>query len=483
MIRLKKALRWLAPLLAVTFAASACSLVGGAEKSSKGRVTVKVALVPDPVGASAFYRAQFDNFMKKNPKIAVEIIENPTDQQLNAVELMFQQGSPPDVFRAQDAGFDRMYERGWVAPLDKHVTEEFTSRFPVGTLDPKTSGLHRDGKLYTLPLVWGKWSVLRLLAYNKKLLAEAGVDAPPGTWEELEKAARAVTKRGGKKVYGYAPGSGTAPGVQMLQNTAGPFSIPSWGVDLRTGKAANSDPSLVEAVELHRQLQAGKVMTPGWESWDGTRAYTEFAKEKLAMFPAAPFQVAEVRKLNEDVEMGIAALPVPVNGRGGYSGQTSSYSPLWSMSAKSKHPAEAWKVMDFLSSTAFHRAYYEEFGTLTALENAWRDQAMSHPDQKAILEVAEGTIRPVPNPILASPGGKALIDELLKKPDLLYGAAALESILRNQPFEPKAKKLDSQLDAFIDETIKKLAAKGVKVSRTDITFADWDPTKPYGPTK
>ncbi|MFE9656963.1 ABC transporter substrate-binding protein [Micromonospora sp. NPDC006431] len=461
---------------------SACNLIGGSEKSSGDKATIKVALTPDPSGASQFYRQQFDLFEQKNPGIKIEIIENPSLQQLNAVELMFQQGNPPDVFRAQDNGFDRMFERGWTASLDQYVTDEFTSRFPAGSLDPATSGLHRDGKLYTLPLVWGKWSSVRMLLVNNAILKQHGIAAVPKTWEELEQSATKITQAGGGKVFGFAAMWNQGDVIKMFQPTAGAWSIAELGVDLRTGKAAVTDPSLGRAVELLRRLHAGKVMMPGWETWtDTARIYTAFAKEQLAMYPASPFQVNEVRKLNAKIDMSIVPIPVPASGRTGYSGQRSNFSPLWSMSAQSKHPDQAWKVMDFLASKDFHLAYYEKFGTLTALESAWQDKAAANPDQQAIIDVAAEALRRGPNPILASAGGKELWNAITGKQDLKWADTAQQSILRNQPFAGPATQLNAKLDAFIDEQIKALSGKGITASRVDLTFPTWNPLEPYTP--
>ncbi|MGI5521724.1 ABC transporter substrate-binding protein [Micromonospora sp. CA-259024] len=462
---------------------SACTLVGSSEKSSGDQVTIKVALVPDPSGASQFYREQFDRFEEQNPGIKVQVIENPSDQQANAIELGFQQGNPPDVFRAQDTNFDRIFDRGWVASLDQYVTDEFTSRFPAGSLDPATSGLHRDGKLYTLPLVWGKWSSVRLLLVNNTAAKLGGVTAAPKTWEELEQAANAVTRAGGGKTFGFAGTWGKGLLARMLQNTSGPSSIDN-GIDLRTGRAAITHPSLGGAVDLLKRMHAAKVMTPGWETWtDASKVQTAFAKNELAMFVAAPFQINEVRKLNPDLDMSIAAVPEPAAGRGGYSGQGSSFSPLWSMSAQSKHPEQAWKVMDFLASQDFHRAYYDKFGTLTALESAWQDKAAANPDQKAIMDIAAETVRLVPNPALVSPGGMQLMSAIRGKQDLQWSEIALPAILRNQPFAGPAAQLNAKLDAFIDEQVTALSGKGVQASRADLTFAGWDPLQPYTPSK
>ncbi|TWD79308.1 ABC-type glycerol-3-phosphate transport system substrate-binding protein [Kribbella amoyensis] len=466
----------------VALALSGCNLVGGSpDTADTGKVTVTVALVPDPPGASEFYRQQFDEFEKANPGIAVKVLENPTDQQLNAVELMFQQNNAPDVFRAQDDGMDRMAARGWVAPLDEFVTPDFLKRFPEGSMDPATSGLHRDGKLMSLPLVWGPWSTLRVFLYNEDLLKQSGFDGPPKTWGDLERIATKVTADGKGKYFGYAPTSAKAPSVEMLAGTAVPYSVPATGVDFRTGKPALSSPGLVEAVELHRRLQAAKVLMPGWESWDGSRAFKEFAAGRLAMYPTAPWHVAEVRKLAPELKLGVAGLPVPDAGRGAYLPLSKSFSPLWSMSAKSAHKAEGWKVMDFLASEGFHQAYYQKFGTLTALEGAWKSEAEKNPDQAALLKVAEETMRRAPNPSLASAGGRAMTEALAAEPDLKYTDAAVSSIIKNQPFAPAAAQLDKKLGSYLGQAATELKGKGQEGSAKDLTFAGWDPLKDYTP--
>ncbi|SEF18247.1 ABC transporter substrate-binding protein [Jiangella alba] len=483
MSRTRRTLRWAAAASAVALTATGCNLVGSGEDDSGNddasgeNVTITVALVPDPPGASEFYRAQFDQFEEEHPDITVDVIENPTDQQLGAVELMFQQGDPPDVFRAQAEGFDRMYERGWTHSLEEFVTDDFIDRFPEGTMDPATSGLHRDGELYTLPLVTGKWDV-RVLLYNEAVLRDNGYDGPPETWGELEEMATTITQNGGGSVFGYAPTDGKAIAVEILAQTAVPYSVVGDGIDFRTGQPATASPGMVEAVELHRRMQANSVMVPGWESWDGARAFTEFAAGTIAMYPSAPWHVAEIRKLNPEIELGIAALPVPDDGRGAYTPMKRSFQPIWSMSSETENPEQAWEVMDFLASEDFHRAYYEEFGTLTAVESAWADQAAENPDQSAILAVAEEGMRLVPNPTLASPGGAAIQQARAQRPELKHTDAAVDAIINNKPFLPIAEALDTQIQTFLDETLAGLSGTA---TIDDITFPGWDPLENFTP--
>jgi ABC-type glycerol-3-phosphate transport system substrate-binding protein len=461
----------------------ACSLVGSpTTKPAKGQVRLKVAIVPDPSGASEFYRAQFAEFTKQT-KILIDVVENPTDQQLNAVELMFQQDNPPDVYRCQGAeALDRFSSRGWTAALDEYATAgKLADRFPKDALLPRTSGLHRGGKLQSLPLVSGQWSAGGFLVYNKALLARAGYTEPPKTIEEYETYATAITAKGGGKFFGAALSSGKPADINALQAQAGTSSI-GGGIDLRTGKVAYADQSLVDQVELLRRMQAAKVFQPGWESWDGARVFTEFAKEKVAFYIGGGWHVNEIKKLNPELDFGVSTVPVPASGRGGYYGQGSAFAPLWSMSSKTKHPDEAWKLMDFLVSEPFQQAYFDTFRTFTAMESVWREaKDLSGPEQ-GIITAFDASIRRAPNPSTdGTPGVQKLMADKSAKPDLAHADSSLLAITRNRDFAPMAKELDSKLDAFLDADIKKLTSQGTKVSRDDLTYPDWDPLRDWRP--
>lgn len=45
------------------------------------------------------------------------------------------------------------------------------------------------------------------------------------------------------------------------------------------------------------------------------------------------------------------------------------------------------------------------------------------------------------------------------------------------------KEFGSKMDAGVDAGIKKAQEAGIKVSRKDFAFPDWDPTKDYEPKK
>ncbi|ACQ82182.1 extracellular solute-binding protein family 1 [Beutenbergia cavernae DSM 12333] len=463
---------------------SGCNLVGGDpgsddDSTAEGdgeEVTLTAAIVPDPPGASEFYRAQFDLFEEANPGITVDVIENPSDQQLNAIELMFQQGESPDVFRAQGTeAMNRFYDRGWLAPLDELETDEFIARFPEGSMDPAVSGLHREDHLVSLPLVWGDWGQTNLLIYNADILAENGFDGPPETWSEYEEMARTITENGGGDVFGTAPAGPNGGSISMFANTAAPSSVGT-GIDLTTGEPSYTNPQVVELVEQWRGMQADGVFQPGWESWDGARAFSEFAAGRLAMYASATWHVAEIRKLDPEIAMELAPIPVPDSGRVAYSPRSVAQQPIWSMSAESEHPEEALKLMDFLASIDFYAAYYEEFGSFTASMQAWEDAARENPDQAGILDVAEETIRTSPNPQLAGEGAEEFWAAASANPDLKWGLAADESIINNSEYLPIAEARTQAMEALIAE----YEADDPEL-REQLAFEDWDPLTDYAP--
>ena len=68
-------------------------------------------------------RKQFDKFSTQNPRIRIAVVDNPTEQEVNAVSPMFQQGKGPDVYRAQgSAALDQFVEHGWAAGFSSPPT-------------------------------------------------------------------------------------------------------------------------------------------------------------------------------------------------------------------------------------------------------------------------------------------------------------------------------------------------------------------------
>lgn len=104
-------------------------------------------------------------------------------------------GVGPDVLATQgDLGIN-WGRAGWMLPLNKYF-DNWADRDALipGLLRPDAE----TGDLYALPL----YIDLRGTAYNKRLFREAGLPptAPDGSWEELEEAARKLTRISGNEL-------------------------------------------------------------------------------------------------------------------------------------------------------------------------------------------------------------------------------------------------------------------------------------------
>ncbi|HSJ84179.1 MAG TPA: extracellular solute-binding protein [Acidimicrobiia bacterium] len=117
-----------------------------------------------------------DQFTAANPHVTIEITAMENEALKAALQTRLQAGDPPDLFQSWGGGGLREQVE---AGLVQDITE--ASAGFIENLNPGAVGLYQvDGVQYGIPYnlgMVGAW-------YNKALFAEAGIDAPPATWEE-----------------------------------------------------------------------------------------------------------------------------------------------------------------------------------------------------------------------------------------------------------------------------------------------------------
>lgn len=133
------------------------------------------------------------NFQKANPDITVKQTTFPYADYQTKVIAAHAAGQGPDVLQFYYGWLDKFQEGKVLQPLDPKV-------FPTDKIEadffPIVSAVKRDGNYYGLP------TAVRSLAlfYNKKLLDEAGIKAPPQTLDELVADAKKTTKTDGGNI-------------------------------------------------------------------------------------------------------------------------------------------------------------------------------------------------------------------------------------------------------------------------------------------
>lgn len=125
----------------------------------------------------SFIEGVVADYMEANPNVQINltILENEALKDKIAVEM--QSGNPPDLFQSWGGGtLAQQVEAGLVRPIDDEITDIIDNIIPAGL-----SMTQVDGAQYGLPYNLGAVGIW----HNTDLLAQAGIDGPPATWEEL----------------------------------------------------------------------------------------------------------------------------------------------------------------------------------------------------------------------------------------------------------------------------------------------------------
>lgn len=117
------------------------------------------------------------DYMAEHPGVQINltILENEALKDKIAVEM--QSGNPPDLFQSWGGGtLAQQVEAGLVRAVDDEIADVQDAIIPAAL-----SMTQVDGVQYGLPYNLGAVGIW----YNKDLFEQAGIDAPPATWEEL----------------------------------------------------------------------------------------------------------------------------------------------------------------------------------------------------------------------------------------------------------------------------------------------------------
>jgi len=198
-----------------------------------------------------------------------------------------------------------------------------------------TSG---SGQVFGYPTEFNTY----VLYYNKKLLSEAGFDAPPADWDEFTEIAEKTTKKDGSgnyQVVGFSPiqdgDNQTAhPFLSLLDAAGGEF------VD-GDGKSALDDKA-ESVMELESELaKAGATTT-------SIMPTKSFPANGVAMAIQASWWIGSLKTQMKDdyANVGVAPVPGPQAGEQG----SLAYSFFTGVNAGSKHKEEAWEFLTWLNS-------------------------------------------------------------------------------------------------------------------------------------
>jgi multiple sugar transport system substrate-binding protein len=294
------------------------------------------------------------DFEAKNPGIKV-VMEYVSYDSLHDKITTGMASTPPayDAVMVDVIWPDEFIQKGYLLDVSDRVTQEMKD----GIFPAAWNGVTRNGKVYGMPWLMDT----KYFMYNKDMLAKAGFNAPPKTWEELVEQAK-VMKEKGIAEFPITWSWNQKEGV-VCDYTALLFGNGGAFLD-KDGKPAFNDAKGVAVLDWMKKTVDDGLTNPNAVSSDEMAVEADFLAGKSAFALNWLFQYADsLDPTKSAVANQIAFAPMPVFKAGADAGIPSATvdgSSAFAVIATSPHPDETWKFLTYLTSNEVQTKYSAE---------------------------------------------------------------------------------------------------------------------------
>lgn len=279
-----------------------------------------------------------------HPNVTVEIRAVPFGDLLTTLTTQASSPGGPSIAGIYNLWLPDLVKAGVVAAAPEAQLADVTANWPASAI----AGASVADTLYGYPNEINTYA----LNYNTRLFAEAGIDGPPATWDELIADAQALTKKDGDVITQQGLGliNSWAAGVvhpwySMVASDGGDI-VDGTTPTLATGAAA-------ETMALYERLVGELGVTdPSMGTADANTAgpfMDNFANGNTAMIIMANWWKGSLEASMGEAFSDIATAPIPV-GPNGEGSHPVSYEWLTVVNAAQSPEvqAAAWDFLQFL---------------------------------------------------------------------------------------------------------------------------------------
>jgi len=366
MFRLKQR-RATAAMLAVSVGAASLLAACGRSSDSEGEPTAATTIASGPATGTITIWAQgiegeelpgfAKDFEAANPDVTIEVTALPWDAAHNKYQTAIAGGTTPDI---------AMMGTTWMGDFaDAFVptpTSIDTSVFFPGSVKSTVVG----GTAYGVP--WG--GDTRIVYYRKDLLAKAGYDTFPTTFDDFKALAKAFQTEAGAE-WGVALPVGGADSFQSML-----FMPWSSGAELTNEDQTEwtlDTPEWVEAMEYFQSFFTEGIANPNPDTGAGAQE-SAFVDGSIPMFVAGPSGIASLSEAGgpgfED-KVGVAMVPKDVSASSFIGGSNLV------VFQDSENQGSAWKFIQWLSEPEVQVKWFKTATDLPTVESAWEDPALA----------------------------------------------------------------------------------------------------------
>jgi multiple sugar transport system substrate-binding protein len=311
-------------------------LAAGGRNQSGGKTTISFSHWGSEVDAKT-YADRIALFQQKNPNIDVQIQYIPDDYTAKLLTIVAG-GTAPDVMQFAES-IHAFSSRGQLLALDDHIREAGINL--ANRVGPTAAEIYSyNGKVYGIADRAGAM----VLFYNKDLFDRAGVTYPTikWTWDDMLKAAKAMTGgTGDNKTWGYATGYWWAYYLYWIYAGGGKAVDASGNVVINSPENLKAFTFMQELTTVHGVIPSRTELA---SIGSGASGDTLFAQGRIGFVGNGLWNIAALKdaKFNWDmVEM--------------FGGATPPFGSALTISANSKHPQEAFNLVNFMTDVEAQR--------------------------------------------------------------------------------------------------------------------------------
>ena len=355
-------------------------------RTQAGAATTGVTLDFWGMGAEGeVVQRMMPEFEAEHPGVHVHVQQIPWTAAHEKLLTAYVGHASPDVAQLGNTWVPEYVALGALVPLDSLLR-----RTPTVAAGDYFDGIWATNVL--ADTVFGvPWYVdTRLLFYRKDLLARAGFPSPPTTWAQWMAALRALKTQDGPGQYPiYVPTNEWPPPVILALQSGSPI--------LKDGGryGAFTEAPFEKAFDFYLGFFRDSLAPPLGINEVGN-IYQEFERGTYAMWITGPWNIGEFRRRTPpDFQDKWATAPMP-GPDGGASGVSLAGGSSLVIYRSSRHPTEAWELIEFLSRPEQQLKFYHLTGDLPARVEAWRDSSLAGDPAAQAFEAQLHRVVPTP---------------------------------------------------------------------------------------